>query len=428
MHRYLYSNKIDFSIATGVASRCYGKIGLFLKNHLILSIIKNSSIILIVGLITCWFGACNTPESAKSKADKANKNSKSESVFDKINRQYAQTFQVEYFENYKLLTLNKASQNQASKLQYVLLKRGTPAPKGFLPAQIIEIPIRRMILLSHTHIACAMALGVDSTIVGVNEVKYLPDEKILQLIDNQKIKDLGTGGELNAEQVFALQPELIMTSGGSDLKPYQAFIKSGIKVIPNADWLENSPLGRAEYLKWMALFFNQEKQAERKFQEIESKYLKIKDLAQKARQKPTVICDIPYKSTWYVPGGKSFFAQLLADAQVNYHWQNDSSAASLPLDFEAVYPIALQADYWLNLSVYQTQAEIIAQDRRFQDFKAFQKGELYNNNRQATPKGGNEYYMWGIVHPHLILSDLVKIFHPELLPNYKLVYYKKIGK
>jgi iron complex transport system substrate-binding protein len=391
-------------------------------------ILKNIGIILFLGLLTWLFGGCNTSESTKHNADKGEKSNNLVQAFDKVSIKYAKTFQVEYFENYKLLTLNKPFQSQATKLQYVLLNRGTQAPKGFLPNQIIEIPIRRMILLSHTHIACAMALGVDSSLVAVNEVGYLPDEKILQRIENQTIKNLGSGAELNAELVFSLQPDLIMTGGGSDLKPYQAFIKSGIKVVPNSDWLENSPLGRAEYLKLMALFFNQEKQAELKFQEIESKYLKIKDLAKKAKKIPSVICDIPYKSTWYVPGGKSFFAQLLADAQVKYHWQNDSSTASLPLDFEAVYPIALQADYWLNLSIYKTQAEILAQDRRFQDFKAFKKGELYNNNRKATSKGGNEYYMWGIVNPHLILSDLVKIFHPELLPNDELVYYKKIEK
>ncbi|MCU0444944.1 MAG: ABC transporter substrate-binding protein [Microscillaceae bacterium] len=344
----------------------------------------------------------------------------------KVTIRYAQTFRVEYFENYKLLTLLNPQQPTAPAQQFVLLPRGTAAPAGFASEQIVEIPIRRLIPLSHTHIACAMVLGVDSTIVAVNEAEYLPEEKILQKIAQRTIQNLGSGAELNSELVLSLRPDLIMTGGGADMKPYQAFLKAGIKVIPNADWLENSPLGRAESIKLLALFYDQEAQAEAKFRDIEAKYLSIKNLAKRATTRPQVLCDIPYKTTWYVPGGQSFFAQLLADARAKYHWHHTTSTASLPIDFEAVYPVALQSDYWLNLSVYKTKAEVLAQDRRFAAFKAFKNGQLYNNNRQATTKGGNTYYMWGIVNPDLILSDLVKIFHPELLPDYQLIYYQKI--
>jgi iron complex transport system substrate-binding protein len=346
-----------------------------------------------------------------------------------ISLSYAQNFKIEQFEDFKVLTLTKPFTDSPDSLQYVLYKRGEEKPEGFKEAIFIEIPIQRVVVLSHSHIAFLQKMGLENNIVGINEGNYLPEIPFKQKLKKGEVKDVSNAqGVLNLEEILSLEPDLVIFSSGAK----EGFLKNkvlteaGIPMVFNGEWLETNPLGRAEWIKMMSLFFDKEKQANQIFEEITQAYQSVTLRTDSIKTKPTVLWEVPYKDTWYVPGGNSYIAKLLKDAGGNYLWQDDEQVASLALDFETVYAKAQQADYWISLSVIQKKSELQAQDARFTDLKAFKEGNLYNHNRQKSAIGGSLYLMEGVVNPHWVLSDLVKILHPNLLSAHEFRYYQKI--
>jgi iron complex transport system substrate-binding protein len=135
---------------------------------------------------------------------------------------------------------------------------------------------------------------------------------------------------------------------------------------------------------------------------------------------------MPYKGTWFVPDGTSFLAKFLHDAGASYQWATTKGTGSMGLSFESVAPVALTAEYWINCGTANSKADIEAIDRRYTDFRPFKTNGIYNFNKRTNREGSNDYWESGVVNPHLVLSDLIKILHPELLPGYQLTYYKQI--
>lgn len=376
-------------------------------------------------VLLCWILVITLACQSNQK-NETTQQVESSTALTKTTVQYASHFTVKYQADYKHLTVFPKGKSKGEKIEYALIPHGGKAPQGFKPAYIIEIPIRSGVFLSHTQLACLQALGLADKIAGVNETAYLPDEQLLAQIKAGKIKDVGTGGALNEEVILAMHPDIVMLGGAGGEDKLKALSNAGIKLVVNIDWLENKPLGFTEWLKFMAVFFDKEAEATQLVEEIAKKYETIRSLAQKATQKPKVLLNLPYKGTWYVPGGDSYIAQLLRDAYAEYAWYHEKNTGSLPLDLEAVYPHAMQADFWLNLGICRTKAEVLTTDNRFKDFPVVKNNKLYNYTHKITDKGGNEYLMTAILNPHQTLADIVKILHPELLPNHELYYYQPI--
>jgi len=381
------------------------------------------SIIAYLGILSTCIWSCQT--------DNTNKKEKSPTLSyerEEVEVKYAKNFKVEYFEDYKLLTITKVFQDSDETLQYVLLYPGKKAPKNFKEEQIIQIPIQSLITLSSTHVALADVLEVTESIIGNSNNNIITSGALPNRIKAGKVAEVGSGNQLNRELIISLQPDILMMSGvyAADYNKYQQALSGSTKLIVNTEWLEEHPLARAEWIKFLALFYNKEKLANQKFEQIESEYLKIKKLTQNIKNKPTVFGGLPYKNTWYVARGNSYVAKFLEDAGADYIWKDIEGVGSYPLDFERVFEKAYQCDYWLNVGTMVSKEEMLNQDPRYAQFDAFQEDAVYNNNAQVNKQGGNDYWMTGLVNPHIILADLVKIFHPQLLPEHKLFYYKKI--
>ena len=347
---------------------------------------------------------------------------------DKLKVKYAKGFDVEYFEDYKVVRIINPYKNSNDTLVYVLHPRGSEKPVGFDKAQFVEIPIRTFACVYTTHVAFTDILESNEIVKGFASPEYIINPNIKKGLKDGSIKYIGQPDELNHETLIALNPDALMIAGVSvsDINKYQTLMESGIGIIVNAEWRENDPLGRAEWFKLLALFLNKEKLAEEKFNEIEAEYLRLKSLTKDVKDIPNVLTGMSFKDTWYVPGGKSFMSQMLNDAGATYPWKSDSSTASTPLNFEAVYDKGLKTDFWVNPEFARSLDEMLNADPRYSDFKAFKERKVYNNNRRLAENSGNEYWETGIVNPHKILSDLIKIFHPELLPDYELYYYKRL--
>lgn len=345
----------------------------------------------------------------------------------KSNIKYASGFSVEYKNNYKIVTVNNPWKDADTAFKYVLVECGTPAPEDFKETQIITIPINTVASLSTTHLPHLAKLEVVDKLVGVSNPKIVNTPEVIEKIKAGKIAELGNN--VNVERLLELNPDLVTTfgTGNPQTDSYPKLLEAGLKVAINAEYMENTPLGRSEWLKFTALFFNQEEKAEEIFNQISKNYQEIAAKTKAIEKLPKVFTGFNFKGTWYAPGCKSYIAQYLADAGAELLCVENVDG-SIPLSFEDVFERAATADYWLNVSQsWQSLKDVIREDSRYSDFQAVKKGNVYNNNARLNENGGNDYWEAGISNPDVILADLIKIFHPELLPNHQLFFYQKLS-
>ncbi|GAA5520426.1 hypothetical protein Asal01_00357 [Fodinibius salicampi] len=345
----------------------------------------------------------------------------------KVQAKYAEGFRISYHNNHKLLEIIKPFQDQVDTLRYALVPRELSDEVQVEGAEEIAIPIKSLLATSATHIGLTDMLGTIDIITGMAGANYVYHKKVRQGIEEGNIVSLPQG-ELNKEEVLSLDPDLMMISGGqsSQFDNYKVLMDSDINVMVNSEWLETTPLGKAEWVKVLAALLNKEKLANEKFGQVAEKYNRLKAKVDTVDKMPLVINNMPYKGAWFVSGGDSFTAQFLKDAGADYPWYDEHDTGGLRKSFEVVYEVGLEADIWINPGTAETKEDILDKDSRFKDFNPYKTGEIYNNNRRTNESGGNDYWESGVVHPEILLADYIKIFHPDVLPEHSLYYYKQV--
>ncbi|MFZ5999791.1 MAG: ABC transporter substrate-binding protein [Bacteroidota bacterium] len=350
-----------------------------------------------------------------------------ESRTDYDSLRYAQGFSIRHDGEATWVTVNYPYQGAANGYQYLLVQKGTTPPAHAADVQVVEVPIERIVCTSTTHLPHLDYLGVPESLVGFPSTDYVSSTTLRKRIDAGDVKELGIDKGMNLELLFTLKPNLVMGyTMSADLGQLKKIQDLNIPVVINAEYLEKTPLGRAEWIKFTALFFNKEKEADSVFKSIENEYLKTKSMATNVGNRPTVLSGIVYGDAWFMPGGKNYAAQLLADAGANYLWSDDTSNGFLELSFESVFQKAKEADYWIGVGSFNSLNELKAAENRYSLFKPFEDKTVYTYNARLGAKGGNEFLELGYLRPDLILNDLVKITHPDLLPDYQLYFHKKL--
>ncbi|MDJ0754271.1 MAG: ABC transporter substrate-binding protein [Ardenticatenaceae bacterium] len=346
----------------------------------------------------------------------------------KVEITQATNFSVEYFNNYKVVTILSPFVGAESGISYVLVQCGTPAPEGVEAAAVIEVPINSIVAMSTTYLPGIQELGVLDKVVGVDTAAFTTNQTVVEGVAAGNIAEIGSGAQVNVEAAIDLDPDLIMTygSGSADFDSEPKLREAGLDVVLNAEFLETSPLGRAEWVDYLALFYNEEAASEAWFDGVVNAYTDLQELAATAEAQPTVFTDTPFEGTWYMSGGGSFAAQLLADAGASYVYADDEQTGSLFLDFETVLNDASETDFWLNVGFYGSLDDLSGADGRFTEFAAYQNDRVFNNDAKLTANGGNDYFEGAVIRPDLVLADLIAIFHPELLPDHELVYYRQL--
>ncbi len=377
---------------------------------------------LAIGLL---FFACRQSQSAKSTLPQKEISQES---FVKSEIKYAKGFDIEYFDDYKVVKILNYFGTKTDTLKYALIKRGDAIPQGYKKSQAIEIPIRKLIGMSSLQIAMTDFAESSDVLVGLGSLQYVTSPHVRANIKSGKVKEIGEEGAINPEVIISISPDLVMAMGNpsASFSRYQTLIDAGIPVLLVSEWLENTPLGRAEWVKLMAAFLNKEELVNKKFEKIEHEYNRLAEIGKSAEHKPSIIVGMPYKGSWFVPDGTSFMTSLFKDAGASYSWSDIKGTGSMGLSFESVAPIALKADYWINSGTANSKADIAANDIRYTFFKPYKSNTIYNFNKKVNDLGSNDYWESGVVNPHIVLSDLIKILHPELLPGHTLVYYKQI--
>lgn len=341
---------------------------------------------------------------------------------------YAHGFQIDYYEGYRELRIVDQMAGKTDTLHYLLVDSGVAAPADRPGIPVIVTPVRQFAVQSSVHAALADFVGVGDRIVGLGNFNYINSPVVREGIRTGKVKEIGIDSRINSELLISMRPGLLITMTNPDATAgqYKLVTDAGIPVIPDAEWLETTPLGRAEWVKLIGALVDREDSVAKKFDSVVRAYQRLAAIGSAATTKPTVIVNMPFKGTWYVPAGGNYQTQLLHDAGATYPWSDAKGANSLSLTFEAVAPVALKADYWLNLGYVDSKSDVLAKDSRYSGFHSFETGTLYNFNKRVNDIGSNDYWESGIVNPHLILADLIRILHPGLLPQDTLYYYKQL--
>lgn len=340
---------------------------------------------------------------------------------------YASGFRITHFDSYTKIEVSAPWPDAEEQFTYVLTGKGKTLPDGVAYDARIDVPVKNMVVTSTTHIPALEALGVEDRLTGFPDTKYISSEKTRKNVENGRIKNLGSNESINTEVLIDLQPDMVVgfaLNGGN--KAYDIIRKSGVPVVFNGDWVEESPLGKAEWIKFFAPFFNKEAKADSIFNHIETEYQNARKLAENITEKPTVLSGAMHKDVWILPGGKSWAAQFIRDAGGHYLWKDTDNTGSLFLNFESVLNKAQDADFWISPTLFKSYNELKTVNPHYGEFRPFQTQNIYAYSKTTGPGGGMLYFELGPNRPDIILKDLIHIFHPEVLPEHKPFFFKPL--
>jgi iron complex transport system substrate-binding protein len=327
-----------------------------------------------------------------------------------------------------VLTVKQPYQG-AKPESYVLVRCGAPKPVltgDLAKAQQVTIPVHSLFSGSTTHLPSLVMLDRLDVLTGVAATAFISEKQVLQRVSSGKVVEYAdAAGTVDAEKVVAAKPDVLVT-GGTDDPAYANIEKAGIPVLGDADWLETSPLGRAEWIKFFAALTDTAATAQTSFDAVAKAYDETKKLVAGLGPVP-VVTGQPYQGTWYVPGGGSYTGALIADAGGTYPWAKDPSTGSISTNVETVFAKSGTAPVWLASTTWTTKKQMLAENAVFATFTAYQKGNVWNAAKDVTAAGGNNFYELGAVRPDLTLADLVAILHPDKLPNHQFAFYLKLG-
>lgn len=343
---------------------------------------------------------------------------------DSLKLQYAKGFEIKYFNRYKeVLVYSPWVKNTVFARYYLVSDLKTQTPADGIK---MKVPLFSIAATSVTHFEFLALLHELTTIKAVCSPRLIYNNEVRKLVEKDAISDLGDAFNINVEKTIQLKPGAVMMSGYNQNDPYaQRVSQAGIPVIFNNEWMETSLLARAEWIKFVAVFYNKEKEADSIFSTVNQQYNAIKDKVSKIKNKPVIMAGSNFRGTWYMPSGKNYMAKLFTDAGANYFYANDTTGGSLPLNVETVLNNFAQSDVWLNCS-FKSLDELVKADSKHAYFRPVSLKQVYNFNNRLLPSSANDFWESAVARPDLLLSDVISILHPEVLPGYRLVYAKKL--
>lgn len=377
---------------------------------------RTSERILIFALLALLSAACSDKTSKIEDFDK--------NVY---SPEYASGFDIKGAEGKQstIITITNPWQGADSVTTQLFIARGGETPPESFSGQILEGEANRIVAMSSTHIAMLDAIGSADKIVGVSGIDYISNPKILARRDS--IGDIGPETHADYELLLSLQPDIVLLYGVNGASGMEEKLRElGIPYMYVGDYLEQSPLGKAEWLVALSEITGQRDKGVKTFAEIPRRYNALKKRAAEAvGAAPKVMLNTPYNDTWFMPSTDNYSVRLIIDAGGDYIYNKNTGNASAPIDTEEAYLLASQADVWINPGMARSLADVRSMAPKITDTPVFRSGKVFNNNLRSTAAGGNDYYESGIVRPDLVLRDLIKIFHPELITE-DFVYYQQL--
>jgi len=332
---------------------------------------------------------------------------------DTVKLAYAENFEIIKFTNYTKIEVKTDDINWT----YYLYKDEKPLIKG-TNFSFIQLPIKRVIALSSTHLGMLDKLNLNSLLVGISSDNYVCSERIKRL-NVKNVSDIGSG---NFETYLQQKPNLLMHAGFDMSVPVlQQLYQTDMAVFANYDWKETHPLGRAEWIKVFGELFGKEAEATTYFNQEVLRYETLKDLAKQAIAQPKIIAGSVWGDFWNAPAGESYMAQIMADANLDYLYKNQKGVGSLQLQFEALLADHGDTENWINAPGASLK-EIEEINPKYAHLKAFKEGNVFSYVRNQ-----NCFWEQSAVSPHKLLADFITLFHPDLVDDKTLYYYSKVN-
>lgn len=386
-----------------------------LQKHKFLILRRLLLITFNIGFLFILLNSCVQNNSSKSKNEIA------DSVW---KPKYAKGFQIEYFSDYKKIFINDPWDNGKTLAKYIL-KNSENDFHFSSDFTVINIPCTSMACLFAPDVAFSNQLNLIPFIKACSSIEYFHNPNLHNQVLEGKTIDVGPSESFNVEKLIASNSSICFVSPFRENR-YQKIEEAGIPVVIDACHMEEDPLARSEWLIFFSAFFNQEAKAKKRFNEIEEQYFQAKNLVINVIKRPSVFSGKLFQDVWYVSGGKSYISRLFKDAGANYIWQDLAFGGSEPYDLEIIMSKALNADFWL-IQEYIDEGydypRLASENIKYSYFDAFRNKNIILSNSKLTP-----YYEDGVLEPHLILKDLIYIFHPNLLPEHKAKYIKPLKK
>lgn len=337
--------------------------------------------------------------------------------------QYAKGFTVKKYADYKEVTVVDPWDSTKILQRYILVDKTKTLPANLPKGTLIRTPLNSVVAYSTIHCATLNELGVLSTVKGVCEPSYIDIDYIQEGVKNGTIADLGQAANPIIEKIVDVDPEAIFATPIQG-RTYGSIDKAGIPVIETPDYMEPLPLGRAEWIRFYSLFFDNESQADSLFNITVNNYNTIKEKMVSVKEKPSVFIDLMYGNVWYISGGGSFISRMLSDAGANYVWSDNDKVASTPLAFEEILDKAGDAQFWLIKYNHPTDLTYTSLEKEYKPYSYF--SAFKNRNIYACNAAEKSYYEDLPIHPDYILQDFAYIFHPDLFPDYTPRYYSNM--
>ena len=346
---------------------------------------------------------------------------------DTVRMKYSSLLQIVKHADYTVVTIRNPWDTLKVLHTYLLADREKPLPEHLPEGTVVRTPLQKSVIYSSVHCSLWSELDELKGIGGVCGLEYIKLPQIQEGCRNGSIVNVGNSMNPDIERIIDLRPDAILLSPFENSGGYGRVGKLNIPIIECADYMETSALGRAEWMRLYGLLLGKEAQADSLFAGIEKEYLTLtQQVKSQNLKRPTVISEMKNSSAWYIPGGNSTMGRLYQDAGADYVFAYLSNSGSVPLAFETVFDRGGNADIWLikyNQPQDKTYSELERDYAPYARFKAFQDRKVYGCNTNHVP-----FYEESPFHPELLLKDLIKIFHPELLPDYDLKYFSNVAE
>ena len=375
-------------------------------------------IVYILLTIAIFSSSCNNK---KDQSSSTTETTSGDSAHVQI--KYAKGLAITYRDNYRLIDINDPEDKNGTVYHYALVSKGQSTeniPKDYI---VIKTPVEKIICMTTLQLSSFIKLDALDRVIGMPSTHYLFNEQMKQRIEDGKTARIGIEGNFDNELILSLNPDLILVSpfkrGG-----YESIKDLNVPLVSFLGYKETTPLGQAEWIKFTAMLLGMEDKANTMFDAIEKRYNELLALTTSKTKKPVILSGEMRSGNWYVVGGKSYLAQQFRDAGAEYFLKNNDETGGMNMDFESVYAQGANADYWRLLVSHSGDYsyDVLKQsDARYADFKAFKEKKVVYCNLRQKP-----FYENTPVEPEIVLADLIKAFYPDLLPDYKPVYYEML--
>lgn len=340
---------------------------------------------------------------------------------------YAKGFSIQTFSTYKKLTIHRAYIGDSKQSEYYLFSKSQTIPDSLSRKKIIRIPLEKIVVTNTSHIPMIEQIGVENTLIGFPNTRYISSPKTRTLISMGQIKDLGNEQAINIEILLQIKPNVVIGFGvDKPSKMYEQIEQLGIPVLMNSDWMEETSLGRAEWIKFFGVLYDKDTLAHDYFNQIETNYLDLKAKASQSASKPSILVGSLFQDVWYTAAGENFIAQMIRDAQGNYLWKDTNGNGSLSLSIESVLNKGKNADIWIAPGDFDSTKSLLEANSIYKEFKPFHTKSIYSYAHLKGETGGIIYFESSPLHPDWVLEDLIQIFHPNLKINKDFHFFKKI--